>query len=102
MPASNCLRSPHVARLCDGCGRQPQKHLHITLDEPGFWRDRGCCPACNPPEDSAGAADNLVSGPENEIRGMKTAQTRAFAASSTVCQVMPRKDPDAGWGCHAR
>lgn len=46
MAASNCLRSPHISRSCDRCGKQPEKHLHMTLNGPGFWCEK-CCPACN-------------------------------------------------------
>ena len=45
--SSQCLRTPHISRVCDGCGKQPEKYLHMTLNGPGFYCDRGCCPACS-------------------------------------------------------
>lgn len=49
MPSSHCLRSKHIARVCDACGKYPLERLHILLRGPGFYCDRaGCCPACNP------------------------------------------------------
>jgi hypothetical protein len=47
MASSQCLRSKHISRVCDRCGKQPEKQLHILLAGPGFYCDRpGCCPAC--------------------------------------------------------